>query len=167
MKFLIGFIIFFNGYLKKNKFISDCRVEYLKTRCNHIGTGVTILNDVSFSGYSNIELGDNVYVGKGTFILAENSKVTIGNNVLIAPGVKINSRNHIYSNPLVLINQQGHLGKDIIIEDDVWIASNAIILAGVKVGKGAVVAAGAVVTNNIKPYTIVGGIPAKYIGDRS
>ena len=56
---------------------------------------------------------------------------------------------------------------DILIEDDVWISSNSVILPNCTIGKGAIVAAGAVVTNNVEPYTIVGGVPAKLIKKRS
>jgi acetyltransferase-like isoleucine patch superfamily enzyme len=59
------------------------------------------------------------------------------------------------------------IGQPVIIEDYVWLCSRSIILPGVTVGKGAVVAAGAVVTRNVQPYTVVGGVPAKFIATRN
>ncbi len=59
------------------------------------------------------------------------------------------------------------MDADIIIEEDVWLGANCVVLAGVCVGKGAVIAAGAIVTKNVAPYTIVGGVPAREIGIRT
>jgi acetyltransferase-like isoleucine patch superfamily enzyme len=64
------------------------------------------------------------------------------------------------------IREQGHSGGKIVIEDDVWIRANAVITPDVIIGKGAVVAAGAVVTSDVPPYQIVGGVPAKTIANR-
>ena len=61
---------------------------------------------------------------------------------------------------------QDRINEDVIIGSDVWIGSNAVILKGIKIGDGAIVAAGAVVTKDVAPYTIVGGCPAKYIKTR-
>lgn len=162
----IGFFIYLFGYLQKNKFTSKCRVAYLKGRCAFMGNGVSIMNDVSIAGHNNLSLGNNVYVGKGSFLLAEMGKVSIGNDVLIAPGVKINARNHKFSDPSALIREQGYEAKDITIEDDVWIAANAMVVAGVTIGKGAVIAAGSVVTKDVEPYAIIAGVPGKQISSR-
>ena len=66
-------------------------------------------------------------------------------------------------NPDKLINLQGSAYKNIVVEDDVWIGSRVTILPGVKIGKGSVIAAGAIVTKDVLPYSIMGGIPAKII----
>jgi acetyltransferase-like isoleucine patch superfamily enzyme len=65
------------------------------------------------------------------------------------------------------IKEQGVQKLDVIIEDDCWIASNAVITAGVTIGKGSVIAAGAVVTESVPPYSVVGGVPAKLIKSRA
>lgn len=114
----------------------------------------------------NVELGNNVYFNRGVFITARTT-IKLGNNVLIGPYTVINSGNHKYSDPHVPIRKQGHVAKPIVIEDDVWIGANATILAGVTIGTGSVVAAGAVVTKSIEPYTVVAGVPAKPIKKRS
>jgi len=113
----------------------------------------------------NIEIGSNVKINRGVFITAPD-KIIIGNDVLIGPYTVINSGNHNYSNPDISIREQGHIFKPIVIEDDVWIGANSSILAGVTIGKGAVVGAGAVVTKNVNPYTVVGGVPATFIKER-
>jgi acetyltransferase-like isoleucine patch superfamily enzyme len=106
-----------------------------------------------------LEMGDEVDIGEFTHIRA-NGGVRIGNRVLIASHVVITSRAH----PVTLPRYGVIEDAPIAIEDDVWIGAGAIILPGVTVGRGAVVAAGAVVTKSIEPYTIMGGVPAKQIG---
>lgn len=104
----------------------------------------------------------------------ENEKLTIGNYVSIAPDVKfILGGNHqiqtLTSFPLKSFFTRKHAEQDscshgsIVVEDEVWIGINAIILSGVTLGKGAIVAAGAVVAKDVPPYAIVGGNPAKVI----
>lgn len=92
--------------------------------------------------------------------------IEIGNGVRIAPGAKIYAFEHIYEQTDVPIHKQGIGPKKVIIEDDVWIGSNAIITGGITLGKGSIIAAGAVVTKSVEPYTIVGGVPAKVIKKR-
>lgn len=114
---------------------------------------------------NNLEIGENVFFNRNVYITAF-EKVCIGNNVLIGPNTIINSGNHNYLNSKVLIAEQGHTYKPIIIENDVWIGADCKILAGVTIGKGAVVGAGSVVTKNIAPYSVVAGIPARAIKKR-
>jgi tetrahydrodipicolinate N-succinyltransferase len=81
----------------------------------------------------------------------------------MGPRVSIYAENHVFENPAILMKDQGVVKKEVIIEDDCWIASNSIILAGVTIGKGSVVAAGSVVTENVEPNSVVAGVPAKWI----
>lgn len=113
----------------------------------------------------NIHIGDNVFFNRGVVIMAP-VDVTFGNNVLVGPYAAINSGSHLYSSKSTLIDNQGHKYGKIAIEDDVWIGAHVCILPGVTIGKGSVVAAGAVVTKSIEPYTVVGGVPAQTIGAR-
>lgn len=107
----------------------------------------------------NIELGNRVFMNRGVFITAS-AKVSIGNDVLIGPYTVINSGNHVYRNSEVPIRQQGHVNAPIVIEDDVWIGAHAVVLPGVRIGRGAVVGAGAVVTRDVDRYAVVVGVPA-------
>lgn len=113
----------------------------------------------------NITIGDGTSINRNFFINAY-GKIKIGKEVLIGPYVTIYSTNHIFSDKDKPINSQGQTRKEVIIEDDVWIGAHAIILQGVKIGKGAVIGAGSVVTKNIEPYSIYAGIPAHKIGER-
>ena len=93
-------------------------------------------------------------------------KVTLGNNVRIAPGAKIFGENHGFSELDKPICTQPNTCKGIVIEDDVWIGANAVITDGVTIGAHSIVGAGAVVTKSVAPYSIVGGNPARVIKSR-
>jgi acetyltransferase-like isoleucine patch superfamily enzyme len=86
---------------------------------------------------------------------------------MMSPGVSIYAENHIFSDLTLPMKDQGVTVSFVVIEDDCWIASNCIILAGVTVGKGSVVAAGSVVTKDVPPYSVVAGSPATIIKSRN
>ena len=90
----------------------------------------------------------------------------MGNDVLVAPNVVMRASDHVFDDVTKPIAEQGHTGREIIVEDDVWLSSNVTVVGGVRIGKGAVVAAGAVVTKDVAPYTVVGGVPARFIKNR-
>lgn len=93
--------------------------------------------------------------------------VAIGANVMMGPEVVIYTRNHKHNRKDIPMIQQGYENcKPVVISDDVWIGRRVIILPGVRVGTGSILAAGAVVAKDVEPYTIVGGVPAKIIGKR-
>ena len=92
--------------------------------------------------------------------------MTIGDKVRIGLRVNIITNNHVFMDHERPIMEQGSACAPVIIKDDVWIGVNATILPGVTVGKGSVIGAGAVVTKDVKPYTVVGGVPAKKIKNR-
>lgn len=110
-----------------------------------------------------VKKGASLYVGANTLlngpIIAATCEVRIGKNCLLAPQVQImDSDFHGLENH----DAKGD-SKPIIIEDNVWLATRSMVLKGVRIGKGAVVAAGAIVTKDVAPYTVVAGIPARVI----
>jgi acetyltransferase-like isoleucine patch superfamily enzyme len=117
--------------------------------------------------YGNIEVGDYVSIGPGAMFLASESKIIIGNKVLFAPNVSIIGGNHNTSVPCKfmydVLDKRPEDDQDVIFEDDIWVGTGAIILKGVKVGRGSIIAAGALVNKNVPSYTIVAGVPAKPI----
>ncbi len=123
-------------------------------------------------------IGNDVYIGRGNKVkfgsgcrINENvylEQVDIGNDVLIAPNVSILSRMHEYSRIDIPISLQGYKKeRKVTIGDNVWLGRNVIVLPGVKIGEGAIVGAGAVVTKDVKSHSIVGGVPAKEIATRN
>ncbi len=112
-------------------------------------------------GAKNIEIGDGSFLNTEIRFGVPNDKVSIGANVQIGPRVMFETVNH----GLTYVPGKGRGGwtKPIVVEDEVWVGGGAIITQGVTIGRGAVVAAGAVVTKDVEPYTVVGGVPAKFI----
>lgn len=126
---------------------------------------VFIHSNVLIRSFSyNIIIGENTTINRNTNIL---SQCKIGANCSIAPNVVIVGANHNFSKTDEIIKLQGSTSNGIIIEDDVWCGANSTILDGVRIGHGAIVAAGAVVCKNVPPYTIVGGVPARIIKKRN
>lgn len=113
----------------------------------------------------NISIGDEVNFAKDV-IVTTGGGVKIGNRVLIGYRTQILSTNHNIPENKGKIFGSGHEKKKVIIQDDVWIGTSAIILPGINIGKGAIVAAGSVVTKDVVDYTIVGGNPARMIKKR-
>jgi len=114
---------------------------------------------------SGITIGSNCFIGEFNVIRGQGG-VRIGNDVYTGPMVQIVAVNHVYSDPRRPIREQGVTAQGITIEDDVWIGANAVVVDGVSIGRGSIIGAGAVVTNDIPPYSIAVGAPAKPIKDR-
>ena len=134
---------------------------------------------IKIGAFSSLEIGvlvlsyfdSKVKIGKRTSInpyaiVYGVGDTVIGDDVLIAGHCMIIPNNHVFENPGITINRQGHTKKGIIIEDDVWIGHGCTVLDGVKIGKGAIIAAGSVVNQNVEPYSIVGGVPIHLIKKR-
>jgi len=112
-----------------------------------------------------IRIGNNSAVGAQSFLGGQGG-ITIGNDVIMGPQVKIFSENHNYNRPVVLIRKQGESRNGVVIGDNCWIGAGVIILDGVSIEKGCVVAAGSVVTQSMPENSIAMGIPAKVIKSR-
>ena len=127
----------------------------------YIRAGVMLLPSGGF-----IKIGKNCTINHYSVINGEGG-VTIGNNVMIAAFTSFFAANHNFSRVDIPIREQGMTSKGgIIIEDDVWIGAHAVILDGVTISRGSVIAAGAVVTKNVSPYSVMAGVPAKKIKTR-
>ena len=133
--------------------------------CRSVGSGVKILSGVMIYSPENVTIGPNTVINIRT-ILDGNGVLSIGRNVMIGPDVKIFSANHAFGSTQTPMIEQGIIHGEVVIEDDVWLGASAIIVAGVRVGKGSIVAAGSVVTKSVDDYSIVGGSPAKLIRRR-
>ena len=112
-----------------------------------------------------IRIGERVYIGPHSVLFGAGG-IEIGDAVLISPGVVITSHQHTFADDDADIRSQPLEFGRVVIERDAWIGANATILPGVRVGEGSVTGAGAVVTRDVAPRTIVGGVPARVIHER-
>jgi len=131
------------------------------------GKHLRVAEQVMINNPRNVSVGDNCYIGTGAQFYPWNAAITIGSNVLIAAGVRMITRKHGFSNLSHPMARQGYTNAPIVVEDDVWIGFGAVILPGVTIGRGSIVGSNAVVTRDVEPYTIVGGVPARLIRRRS
>lgn len=160
--------------VKLLKKIRNLYLRRIKWRKYSIGANFHAGRDVFMWAKHNISIGDNFYIGKYSIIECDTQ---IGNNVILANHVSLIGRyDHHYQQigvPTRLSSQirdkdynwKG-LDEKIVIEDDVWIGLGAIILSGVKIGQGSIVAAGSIVTKEVDAYSIYAGNPAKKIRNR-
>ena len=120
--------------------------------------------------YQTISVGDDVYIGPGATFSASNSSISLGNKIMFGPNVTIMGGDHNTSEVgSYMYDVKEKLPENdlpVIIEDDVWIGCGVIILKGVTIGSGSIVAAGAVVTKSIPSNSIAGGTPARVIKQR-
>ncbi len=133
-----------------------------KLMLKHCGKKVNIEKGASFSAKAS--LGDYSGIGINARI---HGACTIGNYVMMGTDVVVFSRNHAFDRTDIPMMHQGfEEERPVVIGNDVWIGDRVIILPGVHVGDGSIIAAGAVVTHDVPPYAIVGGVPAKVIKTR-
>ena len=129
--------------------------KYILDSC---GTNIGIDRGTSVS--KKVTLGNYSGIGRDSHI---DSNVKIGNYVMMGPEIIIYTRNHKFDRTDIPMRGQGFIEKPVVIEDDVWVGARVIILPGVTIGGGSIIGAGAVVTKDVKPYSIMGGVPAKLI----
>ena len=108
----------------------------------------------------DVVIGDHTRIGLHNTIIGP---VEIGNHVNLAQGITVTALNHNFSDTNKRIDEQGVSTNPVTIEDDVWVGANAVILPGVTIGEHCVIAAGAVVTKDVPPHSLVAGVPAKVI----
>jgi len=146
------------------------RAEAASFGLGDAGSNVSIGDGCEISSGSHVFLGSDVFIGRDCLLSAPSARIVIGDGVMLAPQVAVITGDHNIS----VVGQRmfdTHTKEpgddlDVAIEDDVWIGFRAIILKGVRVGRGSVIAAGAVVTRDVPRYAIVAGTPAKTIGMR-
>ncbi|MCA9939765.1 MAG: acyltransferase [Anaerolineales bacterium] len=134
-----------------------------------IGAGTLVMHGAVLHVYnfrqmphSGIKIGRNCLLGEYSVIRGQGG-VSLGDRVYTSPFTQIIAVNHVFDDPNRSFVEQGITAQGIVIEDDVWLGASAIITDGVRVGRGAVVAAGAVVTADVPPHTVVAGVPARVI----
>ena len=141
-----------------------------KRAMRHCGKGVYIRPMSSdFKGLHNLSVGDGTSIPKGATFYCTEAPLTIGKKVVFGPRPTIITGDHridLLGKHIIDVTVEEKLSENdlpVVIEDGVWCGANVTILKGVTIGRGSVVAAGAVVTESCAPYSIIGGVPAKLI----
>ena len=157
-------------YYLLNELISSlpppAKYPLLKILLGKMGDKTVVEPGVFFSGFTEIFLGRDVFVGRVCSFYAysrdgEKASITVGDHVLIAPHAVITTLGHDYRYP-----QMPNKCEGIFIESWAWIGAGALILPGVTLGEGSVVAAGAVVTQSVPAWKVAAGCPARIIKER-
>ncbi|WP_339677095.1 acyltransferase [Cyclobacterium marinum] len=179
-KFRVLMIVFkdiFNGILRV------LNGKFRLRNCKHTGKMITVRGALRVEGYGDISLGDNckiwshmgvtqlyadrgaeLIIGDGTFINTA-CIVSASNRIVIGKNCQIANQVIIMDGDFHGVDNRDDTGKsgEITIGDNAWLATRSMVLKGVSIGEGATVAAGSVVTKDVAPYTLVGGVPAKLI----
>lgn len=152
-----------NCYIDEGVYIHACPQGV------QIGAGSLVMHHAVLHVYNfrrlphaGIRIGKSSLIGEYN-VLRGQGGITIGDRVYFAPLVQVLAVNHVFADPTRPFIEQGITAEGIVIEDDVWVGAGAILLDGVRVGRGAVVGAGAVVTEDVPPHTVVAGVPARVV----
>ncbi len=148
-------------YLDENVYLHACPNGI------EIGAGTLVMHGAVLHVYNfrdiphaGIKIGCDSLIGEYSVIRGQGG-VSLGDRVYTSPFTQIIAVNHVFDDPTRSFVEQGITAQGIVIEDDVWLGASAIITDGVRIGRGAVVAAGAVVTTDVPPHTVVAGVPAR------
>ena len=151
-----------------------------------IGRNFTLAQFVEISGYDRIKMGENCSIGRfsalhahgngsieigSNFAMNSNSqldasqfgKITIGDDVIIAQNVVLRASDHAHNETSSPIRYQGHTGGSITVDNGVWIGANSVITRNVRIGEHSIIAAGSVVSKDIPPFVLAGGVPARIL----
>lgn len=130
-----------------------------------IGSHSALFDDVIISGVGEVHIGDRSTIGHNS-VLVSRERIQIGNDCMLAAFCYVLDVDHEFANPDRVIPEQGLRIKPVVIGNDVWVGAGSIILRGVTIGHGAVVAANSVVTESVPPHAVVAGSPARLVKDR-
>lgn len=144
----------------------------LKSRIGKVGRGVRLGRGTIIEGGRNLTIGDRTYIGPRACLYSLLAPLRIGADVMFGPNVTVITGDHridLVGRTMRSVGNDEKLPTNdapVIIEDDVWVGANVVILKGCTIGTGSVIAAGAVVTSDVEPFSIYGGIPAKKLKER-
>lgn len=147
-----------------NKIVNRCISKFQTFRLrrhNPLMSGVGA--DISIVYPEHIHIGKKTFINGGLLKAGLNSHIYIGDDCMISFEVVMRTDAHVVNDIVMPMHEQGCIEKDIVIGNDVWLGYRSYIMPGINIGNHAIVGAGAVVTKDVPPYSVVGGVPAKII----
>lgn len=151
--------------LPRYRTLNRLKSSFLRVLGAEVGERVIFYPGVWIVTGRNLRLGDDVDLARDVLITTDGG-VAVGDRVLVGYRTQILSSNHNIPPRDEKIFAAGHTRRPVVIEDDSWIAAGCVVLPGVRIGEGAVVGAGSVVTRDVPPFSVVAGVPARIIGHR-
>lgn len=157
-----------NNTFLKGVYLLFRRYIIMKSRFGKIGKNVMLDAPITIDNPANVFLEDNTHISSGSHISALNARFVMGRYSGAANNLSVRTGNHMmivgrFYRTITDKEKAPEYDKDVIVKEDVWIGCNVTLLSGVTVGRGAIVAAGAVVNKDVPPYSIVGGVPARVL----
>lgn len=140
------------------------RVWWLRQLGYQVGARCAIYSEVKITG--KVSLGAHSAISNSCYLAGSTAGISVGDFTMIGPNTVVVAFNHGFERTDVPMRLQRNVSESVMIEDDVWIGANCTICAGVRIGKGSIIGAGAVVTKDIPAYSIAAGIPARVVGNR-
>lgn len=144
------------------------RRAYARSRGASIGDNALIHRSCDVSPWSLVTMGKNSSLADGAVIALGpgDNRLVIGDDTFIGPEIYVRNMNHAFERTDIPIMEQGHIGTDIVIGNGVWMGARCILLSGARIGDHSVVAAGSVLSNEIAPYSVAAGNPARVVKKR-
>lgn len=157
-----------NNTFLKGLYLLCRRYIILKNRFGKVGKNVLLDPPIIIDNPANVFLDDNTHISSGSHISALNAKFIMGRYSDAANNLSVRTGNHMmvvgrYYRTITDAEKLPGYDRDVVVKEDVWIGCNVTLLSGVTIGRGAIIAAGAVVSKDIPPYAIAGGVPAKVL----
>lgn len=140
------------------------RVRYYRKKGFNMHPSVYIASNCNIKG--RVSIGEGSSLAHNCSLSGASEGIEIKKNVMIGPNVVIIAFSHLIENNGIPMSLQGNIDEKVVIEDDVWVAANVTIGKGVTIGTGAIIAANSFVNRDVEPFSIVGGVPAKFIKRR-
>ncbi|RBP04721.1 acyltransferase [Rossellomorea aquimaris] len=158
----IHIIILLTSLLPNSSIANRIRGLLLRPFFKRCGKGVQIASGVLINNINKVSLGNNVYIAHNVWINGAGG-LEINDNSIVGPYSVIATTQHVFIDNMVS-NRESNVGN-IVIGQGTWLASHVVVTQGVTIGDGVLIAAGSTVTKNISSFTMVGGVPAKFIKD--
>jgi maltose O-acetyltransferase len=153
------------SYSGLGRLSKKCRAFICRQFFHSIGCNVNIEHGAYFGSGRLVEIGDNSGIGVNCHVPAN---IRIGKDVMMGPDVLIIGRNHRFDDISKPMRLQGYTdAPPVVIEDDVWLGTRVIVLPGIRVGRGSIIGAGAIVTKDVPPFAVCAGNPARVIRFRN